>query len=92
MMSTQTLELRFIYTVSDEYHTPAAVACLVGSVDKASASRVAHRRFDSRLRRVFFFFPGSSHTSDFKIGTPAATLPGAWRFKVSARTGCDWVR
>ena len=24
-------------------------------------------------------FSGSSHTSDLKIGTPVATLPGAWR-------------
>ena len=32
-------------------------------------------------------FPGSSHTNDFKIGTPVATLPVAWRYRVSARTG-----
>ena len=32
-------------------------------------------------------FPGSSHTSDLKIGTPVATLPGAWRYGVSAGTG-----
>ena len=32
-------------------------------------------------------FPESSHTSDFKIGTPVATLPGAWRYRVSAGTG-----
>ena len=32
-------------------------------------------------------FPGSSHTSDFKIATPVATLPGAWRYRVSAGTG-----
>ena len=32
-------------------------------------------------------FPGSSHTSDSKIGTPVATLPGAWRSRVSAGTG-----
>ena len=32
-------------------------------------------------------FSGSSHTSDFKIGTPVATLPGAWRYRVSAGTG-----
>ena len=31
--------------------------------------------------------PGSSHTSDFKIGTPVATLPGAWRYRVSTGTG-----
>ena len=32
-------------------------------------------------------FPWSSHTSDLKIGTPVATLPGAWRYRVSAGTG-----
>ena len=41
------------------------------------------------------FFPGSSHTSDLKTGTPVATLPGAWRYRVSAGTGRpgvgDWV-
>ena len=32
-------------------------------------------------------FAASSHTSDFKIGTPVATLPGAWRYRVSAGPG-----
>ena len=32
-------------------------------------------------------FSGSSHTSDSKIGTPVATVPGAWRFRVSTGTG-----
>ena len=32
-------------------------------------------------------FSGSSHTCDLKIGTPVATLPGAWRYRVSAGTG-----
>ena len=32
-------------------------------------------------------FSGSSHTSDFKNGTPVATLPGAWRYRVSTGTG-----
>ena len=32
-------------------------------------------------------FSGSSHTSDLKVGTPVATLPGAWRYRVSAGTG-----
>ena len=32
-------------------------------------------------------FPWSSHTSDFKIGSPVATLPGAWCYRVSAGTG-----
>ena len=36
-------------------------------------------------------FPGSSHTSDLEIDTPVATLPGAWRYKVSAGTGWPGV-
>ena len=32
-------------------------------------------------------FSGSSHTSDLKIGTPVATLPGALRCRVSAGSG-----
>ena len=36
-------------------------------------------------------FPGSSHTSDLKIGTPVATLPGAWRYRVSTGTGWPGV-
>ena len=32
-------------------------------------------------------FSWSSHTSDLNIGTPVATLPGAWRYRVSAGTG-----
>ena len=52
---------------------------------KASASKEEEDHgFESRLRRGF---SGSSHTSDLKIGTPVATLPGAWRYRVSAGTG-----
>ena len=32
-------------------------------------------------------FSGSSHTSDLRISSPVATLPGAWRYRVSAGTG-----
>ena len=70
--------------------------CLAGLVVKASDSRAEDPGCESRLRRDFF--PRSSHTSDFKIGTPVATLPGARRYRVSAGTGrpvsvyCDWVR
>ena len=32
-------------------------------------------------------FSGSSHISDLNIGTPVATLPGAWPYRVSAGTG-----
>ena len=57
---------------------------LGGLVVKAFASRAEDPEFESRLRRDF---SGSSHTSDLKIGTPVATLPSAWRDRVSAGTG-----
>ena len=50
---------------------------------KASASRAEDPGFESHLHRDFC---GSSHTSDLKIGTPVVTLPGAWRYRVSAGT------
>ena len=34
---------------------------------------------------------GSNHTTDVTIGTPVATLPGAWRYRVSAGTGWPGV-
>ena len=36
-------------------------------------------------------FSGSSHTSDLKIGTPVATLPGAWYYRVNTGTGWPGV-
>ena len=68
---------------------------LVGLV-KASASRAEDPGFEPRLRRFFFFFfffelggggGASSHTNDLKTGTPVSTLPGTWRYMVSAGTG-----
>ena len=62
---------------------------------KASASRAEYPGFESRL---WPDFSGSSHTSDLKIGTPAATLPGPWRYRVNTGlvgpvSECgDWVR
>ena len=32
-------------------------------------------------------FSGSSHTCDLNIGTPVATLPDAWHYRVSTGTG-----
>ena len=57
---------------------------LAGLVVKASASGAEGPEFESRLRRDF---SGSRHTSDLKIGTPVATLPGAWHYRVRAGTG-----
>ena len=37
-------------------------------------------------RGVSSDFSGSSHTSDIKIGTPVAALPGAWLYGVRAGT------
>ena len=62
---------------------------LTGLVVKVSVSRAEDPGFDFRLRRGDF--SGSSHTSDFKIGTPVATLPGACRYRVSAGTGWPGV-
>ena len=56
----------------------------VGLVVKASASRVADPEFDSCLRRGNY--SGSSHTSDLEIGTPVATLPCTWRYRVCTGT------
>ena len=56
---------------------------------KASASKAADPGFDSRFLREDF--SGSGHTSDFKIGTPVAGLPGAWRYRASAETGSPGV-
>ena len=59
----------------------ACLHCLDGLVVKASASRAEDPGFESRD------FSGSSHTSDAKIDTPVATLPGASRYRVSTGTG-----
>ena len=57
---------------------------LASLVVNASASGTEDPGFESRLR---LDFSGSSHTSDLKTGTAVATLPGAWRFRVSSGTG-----
>ena len=57
---------------------------LVGRVVKASTSDAEDLGFKSRLRQDF---SGSNHTSDLEIGTPVATLPGIWHYRVSAGTG-----
>ena len=61
---------------------------LVGQVVKTSAPKAEGSEFESRLRRDFSW---SSHTSDLKIGTLVATLPGAWRYRVGAGTGWPGV-
>ena len=55
---------------------------------KVSASRAENPGFESRFCGIF---SGSSHTSDLKIGTLVATLPGAWCYRVSTGTGWPGV-
>ena len=59
---------------------------LIGLVVKASASR-AEDPIPGSNPAWDGFFTGSSHTSDLNVGTPGATLPGAWCYRVSAGTG-----
>ena len=47
---------------------------LIGLVVRVSASRSDDPKFESHLR---WDFSGRSQTSDLKLGTPVATLPGA---------------
>ena len=69
------------------FHTSVTASWAL--VVKASASRAEDPEFDSRLRRGDY--SESSHTSDFKIGTLVATLPGAMRPRVGAGTGLPGV-
>ena len=66
--------------------------CLLSSVRDRLIGLVVRR--PPRKRKILGsnpacagIFSGSSHTSDLKIGTPVATLPGAWRYRGSAGTG-----
>ena len=52
---------------------------------QASASKAEDPGFDSGLRHGDF--SGSSHSSDLKIGTPVATLPGTWRCQCTGWPG-----
>ena len=57
----------------------------IGLVVKASTLIAVDLWFDSCL--CCGDFSRSSHASDLEIGTPVATLPGAWRYRVSGGTG-----
>ena len=57
---------------------------LADHVVKVSALRAADPGCNSHFS---LDVSGSIHTSDLKIGTPVATLPGTWRYRVSTGTG-----
>ena len=66
----------------------AGLACseyrIAGLVVKASTSGVEDAGLNPACVRDY---SGSSHTIDLKIGTPVATLSGAWHYRVSTGTG-----
>ena len=68
------------------FHAP--IYRLTGLVVKASTSAAEDLGFESHLR---WDFSGSSHASDLKIGTPVATLPGTWHYRVSPWTSRSGV-
>ena len=57
---------------------------LVGLVERRPPRE---QKIPGSSRACAGIFSGSSHTSDSKIGTPVATLPGAWRYRVNSGTG-----
>ena len=73
---TLTETARFVKEIlfADKRSPPLSLNHLVGLVVKASASGAEDPGFESRLRRDF-------------SGTPVATVPGVWRYRVSAGTG-----
>ena len=62
---------------------------MLGPAGKASASWAEDPRFESRFRRDFF--SGVESYQNLKTGTPVATLPGAWHYRVSTGTGWPGV-
>ena len=58
---------------------------LLGLVVMVSASRAAD--WGSILAFHMRIFPGWVIVSNLEIGTPVATLPGTWHYRVNAGTG-----
>ena len=65
-------------------HSVSVSDCLVGLVVRRPPRE---RKVPASNPACPGIFSGSSHTGDLKIGTPVATLPGAWRYRVSTGTG-----
>ena len=71
------------WTVSAVIVCLCLTASLASRYRVLSSIRVSPPGFFGWSLRVFW----SSQTSDLKVGTAAATLPGAWCYRVSAGTG-----
>ena len=73
------------------YHSPRSLLQSVGAASLVYRLRRPAREWQSRGSIPALsvgFLPGSSHTSDFQIGTPVATLQDAWQYRVS--DGTSW--
>ena len=75
-----------VHTDDDEHSISFPDKMFIAAIFSAvgPALRAADPVFDARLGRDF---SGSSLTSDLEIGTPVATLPGTWHYRVSVGTG-----
>ena len=71
------------------YKTPPSSFFLIQPLRQPHSVFVDVPEFDSRL--FGGDLSGSSHTSDYKIGTSVATLPGVWCYRISAGTGWPGV-
>ena len=75
----------YIYIIYIYAHIYLYGTTLLALLVKLSVLRVEDLGFISGLRRGDF--SGWSHTSDLKIGTPVATMPGMWHYVVNTGTG-----
>ena len=80
------MRLQAWWAASLMYH---CLSCLIPTrlVDLVVRCPPRERKIPGSNPAWAVIFSGSSHTSDLKIDTPVATLPGAWHYRVSTGTG-----
>ena len=78
-----------LYNKTDLWHLVNVVYVNTPYIATFLASRTA----DPGIQSCFVLgeFSGSIHVTDLKIGTPVATLPSDWRYRVSPGTGWPGV-
>ena len=83
-----TSQKRLSSSAPPDCHRACPSDCLVGLVVRHPPRERKILGLNPACARIFSKL---SHTSDSKIGTPVATLSGAWRYRVSAGTGWSGV-